>query len=64
MFDNFIFENIKKVVEMIGGKYEIELLGGIMFDMFCDYVECGVDFILVGVFIYLVKGFDMSFKVC
>lgn len=64
MFDNFIFEDICKVVEIVGGCCEIEFFGGIIYDIMLFYVQVGVDFIFFGVLIYFVKGLDMSFKVC
>ena len=64
MLDNFSVENTKKAVEMVAGKYETESSGGISFDTFRDYAECGVDFISVGALTHSVKGLDMSFKAC
>lgn len=63
MFDNFGIEKLYEVVEMVGGKYEMEVFGGIICDILRMYVEIGVDFIFVGVFIYFYKSFDFSLKV-
>lgn len=62
MLDNFSVADTKKAVEIVGGKYETESSGGIIFDTLRDYAECGVDFISVGALTHSVKGLDMSFK--
>ena len=62
MLDNFSVEDTKKAVDMIGGKYETESSGGIIFDTIRKYTEQGVDFVSVGALTHSVKGLDMSFK--
>ena len=64
MLDNFTTNDTRKAVEMVGGRYEIESSGGIIFDTLRDYAECGVDYISVGALTHSVKGLDMSFKAC
>lgn len=64
MLDNFSVADTKKVVDIVGGKFETESSGGITFDTIRDYAECGVDFISVGALTHSVKGLDMSFKAC
>ena len=64
MLDNFSVADTKKAVDIVGGKFETESSGGIIFDTIRDYAECGVDFISVGALTHSVKGLDMSFKAC
>lgn len=64
MLDNFTPENMKKAVDIVAGRCELESSGGITFDTLRDYGECGVDYISVGALTHSVKGLDMSFKAC
>ena len=64
MLDNFSVDDTKKAVEMIDGKYETELSGGITFETIRKYAECGIDFVSVGALTHSVKGLDMGFKAC
>lgn len=60
MLDNFTPEDLKKAVEMIGGKYETEASGGINMDTIRQYAESGVDYISVGALTHQIKSLDMS----
>lgn len=62
MLDNFDVETTRKVVEMIGNRYETESSGGITLKNLRAYAECGVDYISVGALTHSVKSLDMSFK--
>ena len=64
MLDNFSVENTRKAVEIVGGRIEVESLGGITFDTIRSYAECGVDYVSVGALTHSVKSLDMSFKAC
>ena len=64
MLDNFTPELTRKAVEIIGGRFETESSGGIIFDTLRSYAECGVDYISVGALTHSVKGLDLSFKAC
>ena len=50
------------VVEIVGGRIEVESSGGITFDTIRSYAECGVDYVSVGALTHSVKSLDMSFK--
>lgn len=63
LIDNFNYEDIKKVVKMIGDKCFIELSGGIILEIVWKYLECGVNYIFSGVLMYLVYNMDLSLKV-
>jgi nicotinate-nucleotide pyrophosphorylase (carboxylating) len=62
LLDNFNFENLRKAVTMVGGKYDTEASGGITIDNIRQYAECGVDYISVGALTHSVKSLDLSLK--
>ena len=62
LLDNFNFDDLRKAVSMIGGKYETEASGGITIDNIRQYAECGVDYIAVGALTHSVKSLDLSLK--
>jgi nicotinate-nucleotide pyrophosphorylase (carboxylating) len=62
MLDNFSYADIRKAVQMIGGKYEIEASGGINEKTIARYAACGVDFISVGALTHHISSLDMSLK--
>jgi len=62
LLDNFNFEDLKKAVEIIGGRYKTEASGGITIDNIRQYAACGVDYISVGALTHSVKSLDLSLK--
>ena len=62
MLDNFNYENLRKAVETIGGKYKTEASGGINEKTIRQYAECGVDYISVGALTHHVNSLDLSLK--
>jgi nicotinate-nucleotide pyrophosphorylase (carboxylating) len=62
LLDNFNFDDLRKAVSMIGGKYETEASGGITIDNIRQYAECGVDYISVGALTHSVRSLDLSLK--
>jgi nicotinate-nucleotide pyrophosphorylase (carboxylating) len=62
LLDNFNFDDLRKAVSMIGGKYETEASGGITIDNIRQYAEYGVDYISVGALTHSVKSLDLSLK--
>lgn len=62
MLDNFSFEDLKKAIKTIDGKYITEASGGIVEENVIAYAECGVDFISMGVLTHSVKSLDISLK--
>lgn len=62
LLDNFNFEDLRKAVSMISGKYITEASGGITIDNIRLYAECGVDYISVGALTHSVKSLDLSLK--
>ena len=64
MLDNFNYEDLRKAVTLINGKYKTEASGGITLDTIRNYAECGVDFISVGALTHSVNNLDLSLKAC
>jgi nicotinate-nucleotide pyrophosphorylase (carboxylating) len=62
MLDNFSFDDIRKAVKLINGKYETEASGGITDKTIREYAECGVDFISIGALTHQIKSLDLSLK--
>ncbi|WP_158826011.1 carboxylating nicotinate-nucleotide diphosphorylase [Mucilaginibacter lacusdianchii] len=62
MLDNFSVPDLKKAIEMIGGKFATEASGGITADTIRAYAETGVDYISVGALTHSVKSLDLSLK--
>jgi nicotinate-nucleotide pyrophosphorylase (carboxylating) len=62
LLDNMDNETMKKAVELIGGKYEVEASGGVTEKTIRAIAETGVDFISVGALTHSVKSMDMSLK--
>lgn len=63
MLDNMNVDDMKKAVQMIGGKYKTEASGGITEATLRSVAECGVDYISVGALTHSVKSLDLSLKV-
>lgn len=62
MLDNFTYEEMRKAVQLIEGKYETEASGGINLKTIRKYAECGVDYVSVGALTHSVSNMDLSLK--
>lgn len=62
MLDNFSIPDLKKAVQLIGGKYETEASGGITGKNIAAYAKCGVDYISVGALTHQIQSLDLSLK--
>lgn len=62
MLDNFSYDELRKAVELIDGRYETEASGGITEDNVVEYANCGVDFVSMGALTHSIKSLDMSLK--
>jgi nicotinate-nucleotide pyrophosphorylase (carboxylating) len=62
MLDNFSPATMKKAVERIGRRVEVEASGGITLATVREYAETGVDFISVGALTHSVKALDISLE--
>ena len=60
LLDNFSVPEIKKAVQLINGKYEIEISGGVNEKNIHKYAACGANYISVGALTHSVKSLDMS----
>lgn len=61
LLDNMDMLILICVVEMIDGMLVSEVLGNMKFDRIVEVVVIGVNYILFGVFIYLVSILDFGF---
>lgn len=62
MLDNFDYDDTRRAVALIRGKFETESSGGITLETARKYAECGVDYISVGALTHSVHNMDMSLK--
>jgi nicotinate-nucleotide pyrophosphorylase (carboxylating) len=62
MLDNYSYEDLRKAVALIDGKYETEASGGINLDTVRKFAECGVDYVSVGALTHSVYNMDLSLK--
>ena len=62
MFDNMPVDQIRKGVEMVAGKIETEISGGVTESTIVPLAETGVNYISVGKLTHAVKSLDMSLK--
>ncbi len=62
MLDNFSLSTMKRVVDLIGGRVEVEASGGITLDNVRAIAETGVDFISIGALTHSVKALDISLE--
>ncbi|MBD3749647.1 MAG: carboxylating nicotinate-nucleotide diphosphorylase [Sphingobacteriales bacterium] len=62
LLDNFNFENLRKAVSLVAGRFITEASGGITEDNALAYAQCGVDYISMGALTHSVKSLDMSLK--
>lgn len=63
MLDNMSTTDMKKAVDLIGGRCKIEASGGITEATIRDVALCGVDYISVGALTHSVRSLDLSLKV-
>lgn len=62
MFDNFSPEDAKTATELVAGKFETEISGGITLENIKLYADAGVDFISVGALTHSSSSLDLSLK--
>jgi nicotinate-nucleotide pyrophosphorylase (carboxylating) len=62
MLDNFAPAAMKKAVERIGRRVEVEASGGITLATVRACAETGVDFISIGALTHSVKALDISLE--
>lgn len=62
LIDNFNYADLKKAVELVGGKFLTEASGGITEENVLEYAKCGIDYVSMGALTHSVKSLDMSLK--
>lgn len=62
LIDNFNFEDTKKAVQLIDGRFQTESSGGITLETVAKYAETGVDYISSGALTHSVHNLDLSLK--
>lgn len=62
MLDNFAAVEMKKAVDLIGYRVEVEASGGITLENVRSVAETGVDFISIGALTHSVKALDISLE--
>ncbi len=62
MLDNFDPETMRKAVQLIDKRFEVEASGGITLQTVRTYAETGVDFISSGALTHSFKSLDLSLK--
>jgi nicotinate-nucleotide pyrophosphorylase (carboxylating) len=62
MLDNYSYDDLRKAVKLIDGKYETEASGGINLSTVRQFAECGVDYVSVGALTHSVYNMDLSLK--
>ncbi len=60
LIDNFEIDDMKKAVEIVNNRCEVEASGGITFENLRKIAETGVDRISIGALTHSVKAFDLS----
>lgn len=63
MLDNMTAEQMKRCVEIAGGRAVLEASGNITLDNMAETAKTGVDIISVGALTHSVKAFDISLRI-
>ncbi len=63
LLDNFSIDDLKKAVDLISGRFEIEASGGITLENVRQVAETGVDYISVGMLTHSPRALDISLEI-
>ncbi len=63
LLDNFGIDELKKAVDLISGKFEVEASGGITLENVRQVAETGVDYISIGMLTHSPKALDISLEI-
>lgn len=63
LLDNFRIEDLKRAVDLISGKFEVEASGGITLENVRQVAETGVDYISIGMLTHSPKALDISLEI-
>ena len=63
LLDNMTLDELRRAVDLIGGRVETEASGGITLDNLRSVGETGVDFVSLGALTHSARGLDVSLEV-
>jgi nicotinate-nucleotide pyrophosphorylase (carboxylating) len=63
MLDNFELPDVRRAVELVAGRVEVEASGGITLETVRSYAETGVDFISIGALTHSARALDISLEI-
>lgn len=63
LLDNMPPEQVREAVEMVGGRLQVEVSGGVTLDNVAAYAAAGPDFISVGALTHSAPGLDVSLEI-
>jgi nicotinate-nucleotide pyrophosphorylase (carboxylating) len=63
LLDNFSVDDLKKAVDLISGKFEVEASGGITLENVRQIAETGVDYISIGMLTHSPRALDISLEI-
>ncbi len=63
LLDNFSIDDLKKAVDLISGKLEVEASGGITLENVRQVAETGVDYISIGMLTHSPRVLDISLEI-
>jgi nicotinate-nucleotide pyrophosphorylase (carboxylating) len=63
MLDNMHLEDIRRAVEIVGGRVPLEASGGMTLERVPDVAAAGVDYISVGALTHSVRALDISLEI-
>ncbi|MGE5560585.1 MAG: carboxylating nicotinate-nucleotide diphosphorylase [Chloroflexota bacterium] len=63
MLDNMDYETMRKAVELIGGRAQVEASGKVTVETVTEVAKTGVDFISMGALTHSVKALDISLDI-
>lgn len=63
LLDNFKIDDLKRAVDLISGKFEVEASGGITLENVRQVAETGVDYISIGMLTHSPKALDISLEI-
>lgn len=62
MLDNFNYEDTRKAIAIIDGRFPVESSGGITPETIRSYADCGIDYASMGYLTHSIKSLDLSLK--
>lgn len=63
MLDNMDYDTMRRAVELIGGRADVEASGKVTVEMVAEIAKTGVDFISMGALTHSVKAMDISLDI-